>query len=117
MQRKIEPNDWRCYRQAFSLLEVIAAVVILGVVAAATVATIAPLRAKSGQRIGAEQLVALNSMSQMYFLELGDFPPYGVSSLVSAGYLSNADREAESRNASMRSRFSYNRKTGTFTPK
>ncbi|MGB0595599.1 MAG: prepilin-type N-terminal cleavage/methylation domain-containing protein [Rubripirellula sp.] len=44
-------------KSGFSLLEVIAAVVILAVVAAATIATVAPLRAKSDQKM-AEQEIA-----------------------------------------------------------
>jgi len=102
---------------AFSLLEVIAAVIILSVVSAATVATVAPMRAKSEQRLSEQQIASLNNMSQTYFLELGQFPPEGVSSLISAGYLSSVDAEAKARVERMRRNFSYNRATGTFTRK
>lgn len=102
---------------AFSLLEVIAAVIILSVVSAATVATVAPMRAKSDQRLSEQQIASLNNMSQTYFLELGQFPPEGVSSLIAAGYLSNIDAEANARSERMRRNFSYNRATGTFTRK
>jgi len=102
---------------AFSLLEVIAAVIILSVVSAATVATVAPMRAKSEQRLSEQQIASLNNMSQSYFLELGQFPPEGVSSLISAGYLSSVDAEAKARVERMRRNFSYNRATGTFTRK
>jgi general secretion pathway protein G len=104
-------------RNAFSLLEVIAAVVILAVVAAATVATVAPMRAKSDQKLNEQQIASLNSMSQTYFLELGQFPPQGVNSLITAGYLSNADAAAQAQNAKMRTNYTYTRTTGTFTVK
>jgi general secretion pathway protein G len=102
-------------RNGFSLLEVIAAVVILAVVAAATVATVAPMRAKSEQKLNEQQMASLNSMSQTYYLELGQFPPNGVNSLITAGYLSNADAAAQTRNAKMRTTYAYDRATGTFT--
>ncbi len=101
-------------RKGFSLLEVIAAVVILAVVAAATVATVAPMRAKSEQKLNEQQMASLNSMSQTYYLELGQFPPNGVNSLITAGYLSNADAAAQAQNAKMRTSFTYTRATGTF---
>jgi general secretion pathway protein G len=104
-------------RHAFSLLEVIAAVIILSVVSAATVATVAPMRAKSDQKMSEQQIASLNNMSQTYFLELGQFPPDGVRSLIVQGYLSNVDGDAQTRNARMRRDFNYNRATGTFTRK
>ncbi|MGV3484630.1 MAG: prepilin-type N-terminal cleavage/methylation domain-containing protein [Planctomycetaceae bacterium] len=104
-------------RNGFSLLEVIAAVVILAVVAAATVATVGPMRAKSDQKLSEKQTASLNSMSQTYFLELGQFPPDGVNSLVTAGYLSSADAAAKAHNAKLRADYSYSRTTGTFVKK
>jgi len=102
---------------AFSFLEVIAAVVILSVVSAATVATVAPMRARSDQRLVEQQAASLSSMSQTYFLEQGLFPPEGVPSLIAAGYLANTDTEAQSLNARLRRDFSYNPATGVFTRK
>jgi general secretion pathway protein G len=107
----------RLRRSGFSLLEIIAAVVILAVVAAATVATVAPMRAKSDQKLVEQQIASLNSMSQTYFLELGQFPPQAVNSLITAGYLSNEDATDLERNAKMRANYTYNRATGTFAPK
>ena len=101
----------------FSLLEVIAAVVIRAVVAASTVATIGPMRAKSDQKLSEQQTASLNSMSQTYFLELGPFPPNGVDSLVTAGYLSSADAAAKAHNAKLRTNYTYTRTTGTFVKK
>lgn len=101
----------------FSLLEVIAAVVILAVVSAATVATVAPMRAKSDQKLSEQQTTSLNSMSQTYFLELGQFPPNGINSLITAGYLSNADEAAQAQNAKLRAEYLYTRATGTFVKK
>lgn len=105
----------RC--NGFSLLEVIAAVVILAVISAATVATVAPMRAKSDQKLHEQQAASLNSMSQTYFLELGQFPPDGVNSLITAGYLSAADAAAQTRNAKFRADYLYERTTGTFVKK
>ncbi len=58
-------------KSGFSLLEVIAAVVILAVVAAATVATVAPMRAKSEDKLADQEVATLNAMAQTYFLEVG----------------------------------------------
>ena len=58
----------------FSLLEVIAAVVILAVVAAATVATVAPMRAKSEDKLADQEVATLNAMAQTYYLEVGSYP-------------------------------------------
>jgi general secretion pathway protein G len=110
MKRKLTNN-------AFSLLEVIAAATIISVIAAATVATVSPMRAKSDQRLSEQQVASLNNMSQTYFLELGQFPPEGVCSLIAAGYLSNVDAEDQARVLRLRRDYSYNRTTGTFQRK
>jgi len=102
-------------RNGFSLLEVIAAAVILTVVTTATLATVVPMRVKADHREYEQQLAALNSMSQTYLLEVGTFPPHGITSLISIGYLANGDTEAKGRNARMKSSFAYNRATGTFS--
>tara|TARA_R110002049_G_scaffold4601_5_gene32773 strand:- start:1074459 stop:1074785 length:327 start_codon:yes stop_codon:yes gene_type:complete len=101
-------------KNGFSLLEVIAAVVILAVVAAATVATVAPMRAKSEAKLAEQEIATLNSMAQTYFLEEGSFPR-SVNDLVTAGYLSNADQAAQDRVRNIRRNYTYTRATGTFT--
>jgi len=101
--------------QGFSFLEIVAGTVILGVVATATVATIAPMRARAGQQLSDQRAKALNSMSQVYFLEVGRFPPRGVDSLIAAGYLACDDDKNQSQAYEMQCNFSYNRATGTFT--
>jgi len=101
-------------RAAFSLLEVIAAVIILAVVAAATLSTIAPMRAKSEQKLNDKMMASLNGMSQSYFLEYGKYPPSGTSSLADAGYLSTADEAAKIQLEKMSNAFSYESKTGVF---
>jgi len=100
-------------KNGFSLLEVIAAVVILAVVAAATVATVAPMRAKSEDKLADQEVASLNAMSQTYFLELGRFPA-NVNQLANAGYLSNVTLEQRQRLARMRRNYTYTRATGTF---
>ena len=100
-------------KSGFSLLEVIAAVVILAVVAAATVATVAPMRAKSEQKLAEQEIATLNSMAQTYFIEQGTFPR-SVNDLVTTGYLSNVDQASLDRIASIRRNYTYTRATGTF---
>lgn len=100
-------------KSGFSLLEVIAAVVILAVVAAATVATVAPMRAKSEDKLADQEVATLNAMSQTYFLEEGRYPA-SVYSLRDAGYLANVTDEDRQRVARMRRNYTYTRATGTF---
>lgn len=102
------------FRSGISLIEVIAAAIILSVVVTATVATVVPLRVKSEQRLIEQQLASLNSMSQTYFLERGEFPPQGIDSLIAVGYLANGDADAKARNAKMRLDYVYRHATGTF---
>ena len=80
----------------FSLLEVIAAVVILAVVAAATVATVAPMRAKSEDKLADQEVATLNAMSQTYYLEQGSYPS-SVYSLATEGYLANTTDDEKAR--------------------
>jgi len=100
-------------KNGFSLLEVIAAVVILAVVAAATVATVAPMRAKSEDKLADQEVAGLNAMSQTYFLEIGRFPS-SVNQLASAGYLSNTTVEQRQRLTRIRRNYNYTRATGIF---
>lgn len=77
-------------RKGFSLLEVIAAVIILAVVATATVGTVAPMREKSSKKMDESAKADLNSIVQTYFLEVGAWPrdgQTGVYDLYRYGYL------------------------------
>ncbi|TWT83532.1 hypothetical protein CA13_49970 [Planctomycetes bacterium CA13] len=104
----------RTKKNGFSLLEVIAAVVILAVVAAATVATVAPMRAKSEEKLVEQETATLNSMAQTYFLEEGVFPR-SVVDLVTSGYLSNTTQADQDRITKIRRNYTYSRTTGVFS--
>jgi general secretion pathway protein G len=75
-------------RKGFSLIEVIAAVVILAVVATATVATIAPMREKSRVKLDAQNIAKLNGIVQAYYMETGLWPDRAMTRLNTAGYTS-----------------------------
>lgn len=75
-------------RKAFSLIEVIAAVIILAVVATATVATIAPMREKSRVKLDEQNRAKLNGIVQAYYMEFGTWPDAGMTLLFSRGYTS-----------------------------
>jgi prepilin-type N-terminal cleavage/methylation domain-containing protein len=75
-------------RKGFSLIEVIAAVVILAVVATATVATIAPMREKSRVKLDQQNIAKLNGIVQAYYMETGLWPDRAMTRLHTAGYTS-----------------------------
>ncbi|MEM1070582.1 MAG: prepilin-type N-terminal cleavage/methylation domain-containing protein [Planctomycetota bacterium] len=100
----------------FSLLEVIAAVVILAVVAAATVATVAPMRAKSEDKLADQEVATLNAMAQTYFLEMGNYPA-DADGLASAGYLANRTAEERARLTKIKNNYNYSAATGVFRKK
>jgi prepilin-type N-terminal cleavage/methylation domain-containing protein len=100
-------------KNGFSLLEVIAAVVILAVVAAATVATVAPMRAKSEDKLADQEVATLNAMAQTYFLEIGSYPG-NVNTLAAAGYLANTTPAERARLTKIRRNYTYTRSTGVF---
>lgn len=101
-------------KSGFSLLEVIAAVVILAVVAAATVATVAPMRAKSEDKLADQEVATLNAMSQTFFLENGRFPT-SVIQLGQSGYLPYTTPDERRRVSLMRNKYTYTRANGVFT--
>lgn len=70
-------------RRGFSLIEVIAAVVILAVVATTTVATIAPMRKKSQFKMDDQQIARLQGIVQTYYLEIGAYPSADLAELYS----------------------------------
>jgi type II secretory pathway pseudopilin PulG len=67
---------------------VIAAVVILAVVATATVATIAPMREKSRIKLDQQNIAKLNGIVQAYYMETGQWPDRGMTRLFTSGYTS-----------------------------
>lgn len=73
-------------RKGFSLIEVIAAVIILAVVATATVATIAPMREKSRRKLDDQNIATLNGTVQAYYMELGAWPDTNLTRLKTQGY-------------------------------
>ncbi len=73
-------------RRGFSLIEVIAAVVILAVVATATVATIVPMRAKSQVKIDQQNMARLDGIVQAYYMEKGVYPDTNLTRLNTEGY-------------------------------
>jgi prepilin-type N-terminal cleavage/methylation domain-containing protein len=75
-------------RKGFSLIEVIAAVVILAVVATATVATIAPMREKSRVKLDQQNIAKLNGIVQAYYMETGLWPDRAMTRLHTSGYTS-----------------------------
>src|SRR6056297_295871 len=96
-------------RNGFSLLEVIAAVVILAVVAAATVATVAPMRQKSEDKLAIQDIASLNAMAQTFYLENGRYPN-NVTDLVRGGYITNTTPAERTRFNKLR-RYPYDRAT------
>jgi len=103
-------------KSGFSLLEVIAAVVILAVVAAATVATVAPMRAKSEDKLADQEVATLNAMSQTYYLEIGQYP-VSADSLATSGYLANTTPEEQARLTKIKNNYTYKAATGVFSKK
>ena len=83
MQRRI--------KSGFSLLEVIAAVIILAVVATATLATISPMRAKSASKLDEQTVAKLNAIVQSYYIEKGVWPTGYMAQLWDNGYLEQLD--------------------------
>lgn len=103
-------------RRGFSLLEVIAAVIILAVVAAATVATVAPMKEKSEANLDKQQVASLSAMAQTFQLEHDRFP-YNARELGTRGYLPYNTPEERQRVNQMVRKYNYTRNTGTFTVK
>lgn len=101
-------------RPAFSLLEIIAAVIILAVVATATIATVAPMRSKSDAKIDEATMANLNSMAQTFYLEQGRWPNKdgGIGDLVDNGYLDDQNNQASV--TRMKAKFSWDDSTKAF---
>jgi prepilin-type N-terminal cleavage/methylation domain-containing protein len=104
-------------RKAFSLLEIIAAVIILAVVATATVGTVAPMREKSSAKLDESSVASLNALAQTYFLEIGTWPRTGrngVADLLNRGYVK---RRVDGGNfETLFAKFQFDATTKTFRP-
>jgi prepilin-type N-terminal cleavage/methylation domain-containing protein len=98
----------------FSLLEVIAAVVILAVVAAATVATVAPMRAKSEDKLTDRELATLNALAQSYHLQEGQYPA-SIDALAKAGHLRSTTADERVRVERIRRNYNYSPVSGVFS--
>jgi prepilin-type N-terminal cleavage/methylation domain-containing protein len=75
----------RC-RRGFSLIEVIAAVVILAVVSTATVSALVPMRAKSQAKIEQQNIARLTGIVQAYYMETGRYPDQNMTLLQTEGF-------------------------------
>lgn len=104
----------RLKKRAFSLLEVIAAIVILAVVTAATFATVAPMRAKSDDRVTDQEITTLNALSQSYLLKEGSYPA-NLHELAEAGYLAHETQEDLHKLQRMNRSYRYAPSSGTFS--
>ncbi|MDA8746349.1 membrane or secreted protein containing Prepilin-type cleavage/methylation, partial [Rubripirellula amarantea] len=79
-------------------------------------ATVAPMRAKSEDKLDDQQIATLNAMSQTFFLEKGAYPTT-VTQLAQAEYLPYTTTDERRRVSAMRSKYNYDRTTGVFTKK
>lgn len=104
-------------RSGFSLLEIIAAVIILAVVATATVATVAPMRSKSDAKMDEATLADLNGMAQSYYLEYGRWPVRngGVWDLGVTGYIDTTNNRTLFNK--LRAEFVWDTTTNSFVAK
>lgn len=104
----------RIEKHGFSLLELIAAVVILAVVSAAMVATVTPIRARSNDKLAEQELVTLNQLAKTYFEQTGQYPQ-SVSALVEADLLSIQSSQDQLRFQRIQREFDYEPSSGRFT--
>lgn len=114
IQKTRRRNEMKCrQKRGFSLLDVLSAVVILVVVALATVATVAPDRPAGNGKLADQELALLNESSQRYFQEMGRYPAH-VHQLAAAGYLADRIAEDPAQLTRMRRTYSYSSATGVF---
>ncbi len=98
----------------FSVLEVISALVILAVVAAATAATIGPMRTKANDREAWKEISQLNAIS-LKFADENGHKPKSVNDLVRAGYLPISGPGAAERIRRIRRNYQYSQTSGRFS--
>lgn len=76
-------------RRGFSLMEVMAAIVIIAVVATASVTGLSSLRGKANTKLDETNIAELNSKVQAYHLEYSRWPSTNLRQLVQSGYIEN----------------------------
>jgi prepilin-type N-terminal cleavage/methylation domain-containing protein len=104
-------------RNAFSLTELLAAVVIITVVAVATVSTVTPLRARAHRDANEKKLAELNELATTYFLKHDQYPPNGVVSIIESGLTTGGWLDDENDLAQVLREFRYDAEKGIFTPR
>ncbi len=78
-------------RRGFSLMEVMSAIVIIAVVATASVSGLSALRGKANAKMDQTNIAELNSKCQAYHLEHGQWPSANMRQLATAGYVETAN--------------------------
>jgi len=73
-------------RQAFSLLELLAVVTILGVIAAIIIARFTTTTTTSKNKLNVHNKAVINAMVERYFMENGAWPSVTLTELNSASY-------------------------------
>jgi prepilin-type N-terminal cleavage/methylation domain-containing protein len=102
-------------RNAFSLSELLAAVVIISVVSIATISTITPLRARAHIAANERKLADLNSLSKAYHAAHQKFPPNGIVSMIEVGLYPGAIPVDPSELATTLRDFRYEATKGEFS--
>ena len=74
-------------RRGFSLMEVMAAIVIIAVVATASLSGLSSLRGKANSKMDQTNMAELNSKVEAYHLEYGKWPSPSMKELATAGYV------------------------------
>ena len=78
-------------RRGFSLMEVMSAIVIIAVVATASVTGLSALRGKANSKMDQTNMAELNSKCQAYHLEHGKWPSANMKQLADSGYVETAN--------------------------
>lgn len=77
-------------RRGFSLMEVMSAIVIIAVVATASVSGLSALRGKANAKLDQTNIAELTSKVQAYHLETGRWPSKSMKELFSTGYVEDS---------------------------
>ena len=93
-------------RSGFSLMEVMAAIVIIAVVATASVSGLSSLRGKANTKLDETNIAELNSKVQAYHLEYAKWPSTNLNQLTRTGYI-----EAKSLVTPFGGKYSFDRNT------
>lgn len=93
-------------RGGFSLMEVMSAIVIIAVVATASVSGLSSLRGKANVKMDQTNIAELDSKVQAYRLETGKWPSANLNQLVTSGYIT-----ADSLVTPFGGKYTFDRKT------